>query len=148
MNVTGVVACYLGLAYSLYLIKHGGLIGRVTSACVNEDASEAWYAIVDPNGNSSLVKEPMSSDELADYRAHKDSYFGRVRPVARKTEDPFELFEWFVESHSPITHEQMLNNLAGSPDVEALCALSRDDLLYEYCERMVASAMAQSKKAS
>jgi len=67
----------------------------------------------------------------------------------RKTEDdPFELFEWFVESHSQIAHEQMLNILAGSPDVEALRALSRDDLLYEYRERMVASTMAQSKKAS
>jgi len=58
------------------------------------------------------------------------------------------LFEWFVESHSQIAHEQMLNIHAGSPDVEALRALSRDDLLYEYCERMVASTMAQSKKAS
>ncbi|MBB4383600.1 hypothetical protein [Bradyrhizobium sp. SBR1B] len=95
----------------------GGIIGRVTSACVNEDAGEACYAIVDPNGNSSLVKESMSSDALADYRAHKDSYFGRVRPVARKTEDPFELFEWFVESHSYMTREKLLRNLAGSPDI-------------------------------
>ncbi len=138
----------IGETYSFGDPAKGGRIGRVTSACVDEDASEAWYAIVDPNGNSSLVKEPMSADELADYRAHKDSYFGRVRPVGRKTEDPFELFESFVESHNWITHEQLLNNLAGSPDIETLRALSRDDLLYEYCERMVASAMAQSKQAS
>ncbi len=112
-----------------------------------ENVSAAPYAIVDPNANSSLAKEPMCSDELAHYRAHRQSYLGRARLVARKTDDRFEL-EWFVESHSGTAHEQTLNIVAGSPDVEALRALSRDDLLYECCERMVACAMAQSKKAS
>jgi len=138
----------VGNIYSFGDPANGGIIGKVTSASVNEDGSEAWFAVVDQSGNSSLVKEPMSQEELADYRAHKDSYFGKIVPVTRKTEDPFELFEWFVETHSAITHEQLLKNLAGSPDIETLRALSRDDLLYEYCERMVAILVAQTKKAS
>jgi hypothetical protein len=94
-------------------------------------------AVADENGQSYLLREPMSPQQLADYRAHKDSYFGRILPVAGKVNDPFELFEWFVGNHKWMSREQLLEKLVYHPNIAALISMSNEDLLYEYCELMV-----------
>jgi hypothetical protein len=119
--------------------SNGGVIGAVTCASVDEVNSEVVVAIVDQHGRSQLWKEAMSPEELADYRRHKDSYFGRIQPVGRRIDNPFELFEWFVENHRWMSREQLLERLARAPNIEELRSKSDDDLLYEYCELMVAS---------
>jgi hypothetical protein len=81
----------------------------------------------------------MSPAQLADWRAHKDSYFGKVLPVGGKVNNAFELFEWFVENYRGLPRDQLLARFAGAPDFETVCALSDEDLLYHFCECMVAS---------
>ena len=77
-------------------------------------------------------KEPMSPQQMADYRAHKDSYFGKIVPVGGKIDDPFALFEWFVETHKWMSRDQLLAKLAQTPNIAALRTLSDNDLLCEY----------------
>ena len=62
----------------------------------------------------------MSPQQMADYRAHKDSYFGKIVPVGGKIDDPFELFEWFVETHKWMSRDQLLAKLAQTPNIAAL----------------------------
>ena len=81
----------------------------------------------------------MSPQELADYRAHKDSYFGQILPVGGKIDNPFELFEWFVQNHKWMSRAQLLEKLTQVPSPVVRSKMSDDDLLYEYCELMVGS---------
>ncbi|SDR29459.1 hypothetical protein SAMN05519103_01795 [Rhizobiales bacterium GAS113] len=117
----------------------GGVVGTVTTASVNEPGCEVLIGITDQNGRAQILTEPMSSQQLDDYRAHKDSYFGRILPVGGKIGDPFELFEWCARNHKWMSREQLLEKLAHAPNIVALRSMSDDDLLYEYCELMVVS---------
>jgi hypothetical protein len=130
----------IGNTYCFGDLANGGVIGTVTTAAVNEEASEAWIGITDQDGRGLILKAPMSPQQLADYRAHKDSYFGRILPVGGKINDPFELFEWFVGNHKWMSREQLLEKLAHVPSPVARGSMSSDDLLYEFCELMVAAS--------
>ena len=134
----------IGNTYCFGDPANGGVIGTVTTATVNEQEKEVLSGIVDQNGTSSIWKEPMSALEFADYQAHRDSYFGKILPVGGKFSTPFELFEWFVQSYKSLTREQMLEKFIGAPNFEAIGALSDENLLYEFCEAMVAAFMQQS----
>jgi hypothetical protein len=83
----------------------------------------------------------MSAEQLAEYREHRDSYFGKIVPAGRKIDDPFELFEWFVENHKWMSRAQLLEKFALASNIQTLRALSDEDLLYEYCEWMVGSVI-------
>jgi hypothetical protein len=131
----------IGNTYFFENAVEGALLGTVTSASVCEETSEVVVAAVDGNGQSCLLREPMSPQQLADYRAHKDSYFGRILPVAEKISDPFELFERFVENHNWMSREQLLAKLSSAPNIIELSSMSKEDLLYEYCEAMVGSVL-------
>ena len=128
----------IGNTYFFENAVEGGLIGTVTSASVYEEGSEVVIAVADAKGQSYLLREPLSPQQLADYRAHKDLYFGRILPVGGKINDPFELFEWFVRNHKWMSQEQLLAKLATAPNFAELSSMSNEDLLYEYCELMVA----------
>jgi hypothetical protein len=129
----------IGETYRFGDPANGGVIGTVTTAAVDEQRSQALIGITDRNGGGRLLAEPMSLEQLADYRAHKDSYFGRILPVGGTANDPFELFEWFVDNHRWMSRSQLLEKLAYVPSPTARNAMSDDDLLYEYCELMVAA---------
>ena len=105
----------IGNTYCFGDPANGGVIGTVTTATVNEQRREAWIGITDQSGSAQILREPMSLEQLADYQAHKDYYFGRNVPVGGKINDPFELFEWFVKSYRGLSREQLLASLARTP---------------------------------
>jgi hypothetical protein len=129
----------IGETYCFGDLANGGVIGTVTSATVCEEASEVRIGITDQNGHGQIWREAMSAEQLADYRAHKDSYFGKIVPVGKKIDDPFELFEWLVTNHKWLSRDQLLERLAHTPNIAELRTLSDNDLLYEYCELLVGS---------
>jgi hypothetical protein len=118
---------------------NGGVIGTVTYASVNEVDNSANIGIVDQNGNASIIREPMTPAQLEDWRAHKDSYFGKVLPVGKKVNNAFELFEWLVEQYREMPRDKMLAWFARAPHIETIRAMSDEDLLYYYCECLVAA---------
>jgi hypothetical protein len=56
-----------------------------------------------------------------------------------KVEGTYELFEWLLESYGGLTREQVLERLSKMPGIAGLQDMSKEDLLGEYCERLVAS---------
>jgi hypothetical protein len=67
----------IGETYCFGDVGNGGVIGTVTTASIKEHTGEVLVGIVDQEGKSSLLNEPMSPEELTDYRAHRDSYFAK-----------------------------------------------------------------------
>ncbi len=88
----------------------------------------------------------MSDGEFADYKAHPDAYFGKVVPAGRKIEDRYELFEWFMETHKGLPRTVLLERLSQAPNLDELKQLKNQDLLAEYCERLVAAVPNPQKK--
>ena len=129
----------VGETYCLGDPETDGRVGTVTYASVNEANNEALVAITDPHGQSFIYNYPMAPEEIADWRCHKDSYFGKILPVAKKANNAFEMFEWLVDQYRGLTRDQLVQRFASSQDAAVLGALSDEDLLFMFCEGMVAA---------
>jgi len=55
------------------------MIGTVTSATVDENQKRAYYGVTAQDGKSYIIYGEMTDEELDDYRAHKDAYFGVIQ---------------------------------------------------------------------
>jgi hypothetical protein len=125
----------IGPTYFFEDIGEKGLVATVTSACIDEVNKQV---VVGTDGGH-LLTEPMTDEQLAEYKAYPEAYFGKIMPVSKKVTTPYELFEFWLESHKHLSREQLLTQLATHPNIEALRAMSTDDLLVEYAEAMVAA---------
>ncbi|MDO8483266.1 MAG: SEC-C metal-binding domain-containing protein [bacterium] len=123
-----------------------GIIGTVTAATVSETEKNIICAVQVRNGQSIILKKPMSEEEFIDYKKHPDVYFGRIQPAPRRTDDPFELYEFFIEAYKNTPRERLFELIKDAPDLDRLKQMSQDDLLLEICERWVASARAAAVK--
>ena len=115
----------------------GGLVATVTAATVSETEKLVYIAVTDQDGNAMLLTEPMSSEQIDEYKAHPQSYFGVVQHVGGSSKTPYELFEFFLEANKLLTREVLLERLAKGSDVAELQAMNNSDLLVEYCEQIV-----------
>jgi len=130
----------IGETYFFNDIGEKGVTGTVTSATVNEPEKRVYFAITSEDGKSQILTKPMSDAELADYRNHPEAFFGTVQQPPRKTEDPYELFEFLLDSYRNTPKERLLEFMKDAPDIEALRKMEHFDLVMECCERWVASA--------
>jgi len=129
----------IGETYHFIDAGDGGVIGTVTSASVDVQGKMVAIAIKDRDGTSYILRQPMTDEELADYTAHPDAYFGQIVQPNKKVEDYFELFEWLIEVNKRTPRETLLKHLAGSPRIDELRNLSDEELLIAYCEAMTAA---------
>jgi hypothetical protein len=129
----------IGGTYLFEDVGDGGTVAKVTSATVNEQEKAAYIGVTTREGQGQILRQPMSDEELADYKAHSAGYFGEVQPEQKLRNTPYELFEWFMETHKEYPREYFLKQLAGVPNLEEIKALSDDDLRLHYCEVAVSS---------
>lgn len=116
-----------------------GVIGTVTTAAVSEPEKQVY--IGDSRGR--IFCQPISDEELADYRAHPEAYFGMIQSVPKTAKSRYEFFEWLMEAFKGLSREILLERLAAAPNFECLKNMADADLLAEYCERMVAASEAK-----
>jgi len=118
----------------------GNLVATVTTASVLESEKTAYIGVTDQNGHSHILTEPMTDQQLADYKAHPEAYFGKIQHVGKKIESKYELFEFFMESYKSLDRPALLERLATHPHAGTFAEMSDDDLLAEYCEGMAAAS--------
>jgi hypothetical protein len=113
------------------------LTGKVTSAVVVEAEKSAYVAVTTSDAASHLVKAPLTDRELSDYRAHPESFFGRIVHVGGKAETPYGMFKFLMKAHGFMTRTQLLEKLGGLESLE-LAQKSDEELRAIYCEGLVA----------
>lgn len=130
----------IGETYFFNDIGDKGLVATVTTATVNEVEKRVYLG----TDKGQILIRPMSEEELADYKNHPDTYFGVVLPPGKKTDDPYELFEYWVEVHLKYSRENILERLKQLTNTQSLTSLSHEELVLLYCERLVASVVAKN----
>jgi hypothetical protein len=124
----------------------GGVIVTLQSGIVVEPEKKAYLVISDDNGKGHIMTAELSDAEMAAYRSHPETFFGRVIKVSKNTEDPMDLYTFFIESYKETSREKLLEFMGGAPDIEELKKLSEDELRYTYAERLTHYAMQDRKK--
>jgi hypothetical protein len=118
----------------------GNLVATVTTATVLEAEKKAYIGVTDQNGQSYILTEPMIDQQLTDYKAHPEAYFGKIQHVGKKIDSKYELFEFFMDSYKGLSRAALLERLATHPNAGSFAEMSDDDLLAEYCEGMAAAS--------
>ncbi len=75
---------------------------------------------------------------MADYRAYKEAYFGKIKYVPKGIKTPYDMFLFFVQAQKSMKREKLLENLK-MPE-ERAHGMSDKNLLLEYCERGVSGS--------
>lgn len=133
----------IGRAYDF---EDADVKGVVTSAIVSEHEKKIYVGVTRTDGNTHILTEEISDRELEVYRAHPDTYFGVIHPAGKQINDPFEFFEWILNTYKNTPKEKLIEFMKDAPDINELEHLSQDDLALEYCERITVSAMNQQGK--
>ncbi len=136
----------IGETYFFADVGEGGITGTVTTATVDEGRKEAFIGITAGDGQSYILRSPMSDADLAEYAQFRDVYFGRVLPGPMTPKDNFELFEWFMATHKTMSRAKMLEWFSTARDLAELEKLSDEDLRIAYCEAMVAAVEVTASK--
>ena len=118
----------------------GNFVAKVTTATVLEAEKRAYIGVTDQNGHSSILTEPMTDQQLADYKAHPEAYFGKIQHVSKRINNKYELFEFFMASYKGLSRATLSERLATHPNAGLFAGMSDDDLLAEYCEGMTAES--------
>ena len=126
----------IGGTYFFENAAPGGLLATVSTATVNE-AEKKLYVGTD---QGQILVETMSDEELTDYKAHPDAYFGKIVPISRTVRDAYGLFEFFMDTQKSMSRANLISHFANAPNQDEIGKLSDEDLLAEYCEQLVFAA--------
>jgi hypothetical protein len=130
----------IGEKYNFEGAGPGGVdvVGTVTDAIVLETKKEVMVAINTEDDKAYLLHEKMTDTQFADYKAHPDAYFGKIKHVPKSIESPYDMFLFFVEGQKGMKRPKLLEHMNMSE--EQAEGLSDEDLLLEYCERQVSGS--------
>jgi SEC-C motif len=134
----------IGEAYFFDCLGHKRQLGTVTSATVSESEKKIYYTVSAEDGTNHQLFGPLSDEGVADYRAHPEAYFGVVQPVAKRTDSPYELFEFFLNGLKAISKQKLLQSMQSAPDIHVLRKMEQTDLAIEIAERRVANFLQRS----
>jgi hypothetical protein len=116
-------------------------LAKVTTATVMEKNKKMYIG----TDKGQILEMPMSEEQLADYRNHKDVYFGKKINVGKQTNNTYDFFEELVKIHLEHPRETILKKFGVYSDFEQLSKLTHEELVVEYCERLSANLSQTSR---
>lgn len=123
-----------------------GVFVTLQSGIVVEPEQKAYLVVIDDDGQGHIMAAELSDDEMAAYRSHPETFFDRIVPVSKNTEDPMDLYQFFIDGYKETPRERLLEFMASAPDIEELKKLPDDELRYVYAERLTHWAMRDRQK--
>jgi hypothetical protein len=121
--------------------------GVLTAATVSTAEKVVYLVFQLDDGRSIIMTAPMTDAEISAYEVHPDTFFGVVRSVGKRLENPLELFEWLYESYRNTPRERILEFAANWSDAGELAKVSDEELLLTYVERMVGATIVGSSSS-
>jgi SEC-C motif len=121
---------------------------EVTTATVAEAEGVAYCGVTFQDGRASICRMPLSSEELAAWRRHPDTFFGTVGQRSTKADSPLEFYDAIHEWFKRETRERLVELMADAPDREQLAKLDQPQLASIYAERVTNAAFATQHKGT
>jgi SEC-C motif len=128
----------IGETYNFTDVQEGGVVGKVTTATASLSEKVAYIGITTSNGEGMILTEPMTDEEIEDYKRYGEAYFGGTEMGNHEAKNIFELYEFFVKSYSKTPKGRLIELANAHPNIVQLKNLEHFDLLLEVCEFWVA----------
>lgn len=120
----------------------------IQSGIVVESEKRAYLVVNDDQGHSHIMEAKLSDAELTAYQSHPETFFGRVLSVNANSNNPIDLYEFFINSYKETPREKLLQFMNNAPDIDKLKKLADDELLFIYAERLTHRAMLDNNSKS
>jgi len=91
------------------------------------------------DGRSAICTMPLSTEELAAWKRHPDTFFGIVGQRSTHANSALEFYDFFHESFRRESKERLLEVMANAPDFEQLRNLDQPQLASIHAERTSAA---------
>lgn len=111
-------------------------VAKVTTATVIEQEKKMYIG----TDKGMIITREMSDAELADYKIHREAYFGQPVRQSFHPKNAFEFFENMVEVHSVYSKDQIIKQVSSFPDYENLKHLTHEEMVFVLCERLTMHA--------
>ncbi len=106
----------------------------VLAGSVDEQAKKMTLHVVTREGERVTIVNDMTDDQLHDYRAHRENFFGGDAPQRTYAQSPEDIFEWALRANANTSCEALLDAMKAMPNIEAIHAMSEDDVRAEHAE--------------
>lgn len=113
----------------------------------NERTVYGVYQRLD-GGNSVICTNKLSEEEFAAYRRHPETFFGVLKKQWNSNGDPLKMYDFWFHGYRDASHEQLLQQLQGSPDFEQIKSMPAEELRKILAERLTYKVMADQRQAA
>jgi hypothetical protein len=119
---------------------------EVTAATVVEEERVAYCGVTFEDGRAAIYTMPLSTDELAAWKRHPDTFFGVVGQRSTHADTPLDFYDFWHESFKQQSKERLLELMANEPDLQQLAKLDQPQLASVYAERMTYAALSTVRR--
>jgi hypothetical protein len=122
---------------------------KLLSAVVMEHEQSVTGAYRFHDGSATIMcKAPLSDEEMEMYRQSPKTFFGEVDRNKRSSDHPLDLFDFFFDTYSNSSRENLLEWMSSGGDTARLKKMSQTELAEEYCAGIATQAWANSQHRS
>jgi hypothetical protein len=132
----------IGQFYTVPGPNHVEVNAQLMQAMVSHE--KAHCVLHDPATKKTWIGTfDMTSDELADYARHPETYFGVLERQTKKIETAMEMFDFLVGVYSATLKERLIELMPTYGDQEQLRLMSQKDLVEIFAEGHTRNMIAQ-----
>ena len=129
----------------VYQIEQG-VSATLTTDWVVQGKGTVYLCFQTEDGKFPILTAELTDSEMAAYRTHPETFFGRILKQGGQLEQPIDLFDFFLRSYREAPKKRLLEFMKDAPDIEDLERLPEDDLRLIYAERLTHSLFAKKAK--
>jgi len=116
---------------------------------ITASGDNAWVVVRKSETNERVITQiPLTSQEQEGIKRHGDQLFGKATTSKSLGDDPFALYQWFLDTFRGYDRKALLNQVGASPRRAEFEALSDPDLRTRVARELTKAMVARRDKPS
>jgi hypothetical protein len=92
-----------------------------------------------------IVTTLMTDDEIAAWRRHPETFFGKIQSITGKVDNVLDLAHFMYQTYRNTSKETLLTWMKDHPQIDDFRLMSQDELAILYCDMCSGSLQPQAQ---
>jgi hypothetical protein len=116
------------------------IVGVLKQAMILPNDTNSCTCMFDTEEGSSIVKIPLSDEEIRAYKSYPDTFFGKYEKADKTANSPLEFYDFIYNSYKDTPKETLLEFMHGSNE-PTLRDKSQKELAELYAKGITSSSL-------
>ncbi|HTK13945.1 MAG TPA: hypothetical protein VL402_09090 [Xanthobacteraceae bacterium] len=133
---------------NVYLIpgKNGVEISAILESATMMEHEKRAYGVYHTTDNKRvIVTTLMTDDEIAAWRRHPETFFGKIQSITGKVDNVLDLAHFMYQTYRNTSKETLLTWMKDHPQIDDFRLMSQDELAILYCDMCSGSLQPQAQ---